>query len=498
MKDKDKTKGQLIKELTELRQRITKLRRIETGRKQPAKKTEAQIYLEQSLACVPDGVLLLDKKARFTYVNPTFLNWLNREAREFIGKTVSEISRPIMAPGTTKIIAERARRRVETGEPIIGAEVEIINKDGKLMPVSYSAAAIKDAKGGILGEVVFIKDMSKYKNMEKEIRKFKSICDNACYGVGISDLKGNLIYVNDRFAKMHGYRAKELIGKNLSIFHNEEQMGNVNTLNEQLKKEGNYINKEVWHKRKDGTVFPTLMNAIVIKNDKGVPSFLCGTAMDISDYRKAEEQIKTSLKEKEVLLKEIHHRVKNNLQIISSLLNLQVNYINDKHSSEIFKETKNRIKTMALVHEKLYQSEDLASIDLADYMKTLVHELFHSYEAKSGTITLNVNVGNIPIDIDKAIPCGLIINELTSNSLKYAFPDGKKGKISINLRLNNNKYILIVRDNGVGFPENLDFRKTESLGLQLVYSLAQQLNGSINLNRNSGTTFKIMFPKAKS
>lgn len=210
--------------------------------------------------------------------------------------------------------------------------------------------------------------------------------------------------------------------------------------------------------------------------------------------RRAEEQIKASLQEKEVLLKEIHHRVKNNLQIVSSLLNLQADYLKDKQALEIFKNSQNRIESMALIHEKLYQSQDLARINFAEYVQDLVASFFYAYEINSDAITLKINVEDVFLGIDAAIPCGLIITELVLNSLKHAFPVGNLGEICIDFRsLTDNKFALIVSDNGIGFPKKLDFQNTESLGLQLVNALVNQLSGTIVLNSNSGVEFKITF-----
>jgi len=217
---------------------------------------------------------------------------------------------------------------------------------------------------------------------------------------------------------------------------------------------------------------------------------------ELAERRRAEAQLKESLKEKEVLLKEIHHRVKNNLQIISSLLDLQSDYVQDPKALELFKESQNRVKSMALIHEKLYQSKNLAQTDFAEYIRDLTAHLFESYRVSSDTISLRMRLKSAPIGIDTAIPCGLIINELISNSLRHAFPKGRRGEIRIDLHPDReDTFILVIRDNGVGFPEDLDFRNTESLGLQLVTSLIKQLNGTIELDKNAGTTFKITFPQ---
>ncbi len=215
---------------------------------------------------------------------------------------------------------------------------------------------------------------------------------------------------------------------------------------------------------------------------------------EIAERKQAEEQIKASLKEKEVLLKEIHHRVKNNLQIISSLLKLQARSIKDIQTLEIFNESQSRIRTMALIHESLYQSNDLSKINFAEYLRKLAANLFRSYEITSSGIKQIINVDNVFLEIDVAVPCGLIINELVSNSLKYAFPSGNEGEVKIELCSEQNRHFtLIVSDNGIGLPKNLDLQETRTLGLQLVNNLVDQLEGSVEVDVNGGTEFKIQF-----
>jgi two-component sensor histidine kinase len=219
---------------------------------------------------------------------------------------------------------------------------------------------------------------------------------------------------------------------------------------------------------------------------------------EIAERKRAEEQIKASLGEKEVLLKEIHHRVKNNLQVVSSMLQLQSRNIKDKEMVEMFQESRNRVRSMALVHERLYQSRDLARIDFAKYIQSLANYLCRSYGVNTNVIQLKTDLHAVFLGVDTAIPCGLILNELVSNCLKHAFPDGREGEIRIELRSDGNgKFTLMVSDNGVGLPKDLDFRNTKSLGLQLVNTLVNQLEGTIELDRRGGTAFKITFSEIK-
>lgn len=228
---------------------------------------------------------------------------------------------------------------------------------------------------------------------------------------------------------------------------------------------------------------------IIKLNEKEV---LC-IVRDITDNKLAEDKINKSLEEKDVLLREIHHRVKNNLQIVSSLLSLQSRYIEQPETIEMFKESQSRIKSMALIHEKLYQTGDLTRINLEEYVEELVADLFRSYSVNSHLITYKIISDNILLDINTAIPCGLIINELVTNSIKHAFTGTQTGEITIELNCKDENFIMNVQDNGIGFPEDLNLDDIKTLGLQLVTSLTKQLEGSIELKREEGTCFGIIF-----
>lgn len=218
---------------------------------------------------------------------------------------------------------------------------------------------------------------------------------------------------------------------------------------------------------------------------------------DISEIKKIESELEDSLKEKDLLIKETHHRVKNNLQVISSLLNLQSEYIIDKSEKEYFRESQNRAKSMALIHELLYQSTNMGRIDFAEYVKTLVYDIYKSYRSNSEFIKLNLKLKPINLDINTAVPCGLVINELVSNVMKHAFTPEKKGDLNINLSSYNENLVLIIKDNGIGFPSSIDFKNTETLGLKLVNTLVDQINGKIEITADNGTEFKITFPEVK-
>jgi PAS domain S-box-containing protein len=219
-----------------------------------------------------------------------------------------------------------------------------------------------------------------------------------------------------------------------------------------------------------------------------------GVFFDITERKRAEAEIKASLAEKEMLLKEIHHRVKNNLQVVASLLYLQADQLKDPTAAAVFEDTQNRIKSMALIHESLYRTGDLAHFNFAHYIENLGTHLFQSYTTGTSRISLHTELDQLALDVDTAIPCGLLLNELLTNALKYAFPEGHSGDIYITLRGDGEHVILSVRDTGIGLPEDFDFRQTESLGLQLVCMLTEQLGGTIEITSGSGTMCAVTFP----
>jgi two-component sensor histidine kinase len=215
-------------------------------------------------------------------------------------------------------------------------------------------------------------------------------------------------------------------------------------------------------------------------------------AHDITHRKEMEEKLEKTLEEKDMVIKEVYHRVKNNFMVISSLLNLQSSYIKDKYTQEIFKESQYRTKSMALIHEKLYSSADLKNINFTEYMKTLSKDLYNAYTPDKGLVNIVLNVEEVMLDVETSIPLGLILNELLSNLLKHGFPDRKSGEIIVELHIiEDGKLQLSVSDNGIGFPENFNYKNTDSLGMRLVNALTDQIEGEINLECKNGTKFTI-------
>ena len=260
-----------------------------------------------------------------------------------------------------------------------------------------------------------------------------------------------------------------------------------------LMKSGESENSEVVFTRGDNLIFNLLLNATPLFTIQNRIIGCVVTLIDITERIKADEQIRASLREKEVLLKEIHHRVKNNLQIIASLLKLQSKHGSDGKTGDVFQECQDRIRAMANVHSLLYRSSDFARINFRDYIRETTGELLRIYQKSPVNISLDTNAEEVMLSIDEAIPCSLIINELVTNAIKYAFTGSAQGEIRIELAETGHGIRLLVKDNGIGFPPELNFRDTETLGLQLVTMLVKQLDGTIEQSVDSGTEYAILF-----
>jgi two-component sensor histidine kinase len=221
---------------------------------------------------------------------------------------------------------------------------------------------------------------------------------------------------------------------------------------------------------------------------------------EIAERKKAEELIKASLAEKEVMLREIHHRVKNNLQVISSLINLQATSLTDEGMRDEFKDVRDRVRSMALIHEKLYQTNDLARLNFADYAASLLSSLWRSHGTLAAKVLLNLELEPVVLSIEAAVPCGLILNELAGNALKHAFLEGCGGEVTVGMKHNAsaNTVCLSIHDNGIGLPVDMDWRQSTSLGLRLVRILAGQLHGSVETGTGPGAEFHLIFPLNES
>jgi PAS domain S-box-containing protein len=342
------------------------------------------------------------------------------------------------------------------------------------------------------------RDVTEALQAERKLRLLGQTITSAKDCVVITDMRHRILFVNDAFLETYRYADGDLLGQEVWKVHVEENADDLRgAMSENISAGG--WHGEILERRGDGSTMPVELWMSVVRNDDGVPVALVGVARDISERKRADEQIKASLREKEVLLKEIHHRVKNNLQIVSSLLSLQTEYIRDPEMLRILKESQARVKSMALIHEKLYRSTNLAQIEFGEYLRELTVHLFRSYDAPARGLELAIEVEPVVLGLDRSIPSGIIVNELVSNALKYAFPGGRTGVITVRFRASGpGQAELTVADNGVGLPGGFVVGSTDSLGLKLVTMLSGQLGGTLAVGAGptGGAEFRLRFPIA--
>lgn len=470
----------------------------------------------------PYAMLVIDDGGRIVFVNSALEKQFEYAREELLGRPMEillpERYRAAHPRQRTAFFAAPQPRPMETGLQLFGRR-----KNGDEFPVEIGLSALQ-ADGCVLGLAV-IRDITKRKQAEAQLEKaearFRMLVEGIpaiCFIAGLAE-DNNEMYVSPQIEQILGFTQKEWLEDPVLWFTQlhpadkarwQEEFARTCLAGEDFQAEYRFLSRrgaEVWVRGE----------AKVIRDESGKPQFLHGVAFDISRQKEAEviqrrsqeeleklvqarttqllqsndalqveiaerhkthEQLKTILHEREALLKEIHHRVKNNLQIISSLLNLQARQLADPIGLEALRESQNRVRLMALLHEKLYRSGDLARIDFRRYVEELITYLFRSYSASPFRISLKLEIGEVFFDIDAAIPCGLIINELVSNSLKYAFPADASGTIRIALTIRDSMVTLQVSDSGPGLPENFDVANNTSLGLHLVRSLAEQLGGA--------------------
>ena len=372
-----------------------------------------------------------------------------------------------------------------------GRDLFALRKDGSEFPVEIGLNPIETDEGPMVLSAIV--DISARKRLEERFRRVVEAAPNAMVMINAS---GRIEMVNAQAESLFGHTRREMLGQPV------EMLVPVRFRGHHPKLRGSFFSdprarpmgagRDLYGLAKDGSEFPVEIGLNPIETEEG--PMVLSAIVDISDRKQKEERIQRALKEKDMLLGEVHHRVKNNLQIIHSLLDLQSSRVSDPGTLDLLRASQNRIRSMGLIHQTLYQSKDFARVDFSHFLDSLVPTLVSSYGVNPDRITLSVEAAQVLLPINAAIPCGLVVNELISNALKHAFPGDRTGKIAVKLFSEaDGKAVLSVADNGVGIPEGMDMARTSTLGLQLVTLLTGQLGGTISTRRSDPTEFVLTF-----
>ena len=435
--------------------------------------------------------------------------WFNKTWLDFTGRTLEQEQGNGWAEGVhpddLKLCFEIYTSHFDARQPFY-MEYRLRRHDGEYRWLSDSGVPRIDEQGVFSGYIGSCSDITVTKQAQIALQESEHLAQQTLtelqyqkYAldqhaiVATTDVHGAISYVNDKFCQISGYSQQELIGQNHRILnsghHPKEFFKNLY----QTILQGKVWNGEICNRAKNGRLYWVMTTIVPFLDGKGKPLQFIAIRTDITERKNADAKLQESLNEKEMLLKEVYHRVKNNLQVVSSLVNLQAATIENKEAIELLKQSADRIKSMALLHEKLYQSKDLAKIDFNDYIRSLVEHLQFGFGCRLDLIKFNINIANIFLDVDAAIPCGLIVNEVVSNSLKHAFPGNREGSIEISLTQELDEITLVISDNGVGFPDNWELKNSTSLGLELVNELSRQLFGNMTLDKEDGSKFTLRF-----
>lgn len=480
---------------------ITARREIENGLEKTRKELAAakisedavREYAESVINTVREPLITLDQDLRVITASRSFFSFFKVKPEETVGRLIYELGDkqwdiPRLRELLENILPQKTtfdNYEVEQDFATIGRRIMLLN-----------ARQIKRVLGKKRIILLAIEDITEQKRLENLLteseERYRRLFETASDGIVLLEKReGKITHANPAAEKMLGYTKKESVGNKLQDIGVSLDMGDFQTTMQNLNLSGILNYNDVPVKTKSGQHIYT--DIYLVDRARLVQCNI----RDITDRKQVEEGIRASLREKEILLRELHHRVKNNMQVISGLLDLQARSSRNPELIEMLNKSQSRILSMALVHEQLYASKDLARIDMVGYVRALSQELFQAYKIDPRKIDLIVRTeGNVYVDIGKAIPCGLILNELVSNALKHSFPSDGPGELQIIIHETKNKEIeIIVRDNGLGLPDDVEIQQPRSMGLYLVSGLVKkQLEGQIEVRQDNGTEFRIIFP----
>ncbi len=473
-----------------------------TVRKKEQKQLELQDIIVKNMA---EGICLVSMKTgELVYANPKFEQMFGYEAGELTGKHVSIVNYSDEKKSAEDVNQEIRSNVLNKGE--YSYEVYNVKKDGTAFWCRATTSSFNHPDYGTV-LVAVQEDIDDSKKIEDELRKSEEklqyLITSSPVVIFSSKPDGDFgaTYISDNVMNVLGYPAKAFLEDSrfwIDRVHSKDLKRILAQIPQLWEQE--LLTQEFRFLKADGTYCWVLEQIRLMRDESGKEKEILGYLVDISDRKQAEDLIAASLQEKEVLLKEIHHRVKNNLQIIYSLLNLQSRLVQDAGIKELLKDSQNRIRSMAIIHEKLYKSHNLASINLEDYVNDLVRNLLSSYYIVGRKVHFKSQIEpTIFLDIDTAVPCGLILNELISNACKYAFEPHCQGEITLQGFINaERQLVLILKDNGKGLPRDIELDNVKTLGLRLVKNLSHQLRGTVIIERQQGTQFYITLTRVSA
>jgi len=455
------------------------------------KKAEESLRLfSEALEEAPDGVQIVGLDGLIVHSNKAIREIFGYHPEETIGRHVNMMS--VDTEFASRVVIPALQK---TGR--WAGEVMVRRKDGSVFPVWLTASMVTNSRGELIAMVGVSRDITERRKMEDALKglnaQLSALIEAIPDAVMFKDPRGRHLLLNRACEQMFHFNKEDILGKTVEECMPPAVANHCRRLDDEAAEAPAPVrSEELVGVGPEKIYLDTIKSPI--RDENGGLVGLVSVSRDITERKRMEEALRKSLEEKEMLIKEVHHRVKNNLALVTSLLNLQSRAVEDEGAKRLFIESTNRVRAMSAIHEQLYRSGDPSGIDFKDYASRLVKDVVSSFERHPG-VGVELDIAEVKLDMDTVVPCALIINELVTNAFKHAFPDGRTGRMSVSFQpAGDGAFVLSVRDDGKGFPEGLDFRRATSMGMQIVTALVQQLGGDIDLLRDGGTEFRITFP----